>query len=112
MKVEPYPYTARAWWGEAVVAESDACLLVETPGEPVVLYFPAVGTSTCWQLDGTGRRDAVCDGTGGPAGAGRPRRFDTEREGVRVEVLDGLPGDDGPRHHREGAFPPGVTPAT
>ncbi len=40
MKISPYPYRARAWWGSAVVAQSDSCLCVEEPGEPATLYFP------------------------------------------------------------------------
>jgi acyl-CoA thioesterase II len=95
VKVEPYPYTARAWWGEAVVAESDACLLVETQGAPSVLYFPesAINLSA---LDGDGARDAVSlmtERADPPALAGHGA-FDTERALVRVEVLDGLPVDD------------------
>ncbi len=90
MKVEPYPYAARAWLGEAVVAESAACLLVESPGEPSVLYFPGAAIDQT-ALEGGGTRDAVSLVTDPPALAGHGA-FDTER--VRVEVLDGLPGAD------------------
>jgi acyl-CoA thioesterase II len=40
VKVEPYPYTARAWLGDVKVAESDSCLCIEVQGSPSVLYFP------------------------------------------------------------------------
>ena len=40
MKIERYPYRARAWVGEVLAADSDACLCVEREGEPSVLYFP------------------------------------------------------------------------
>jgi len=40
MKVERYPYRARAWWGETLLAESDGCLLVERDDALSVLCFP------------------------------------------------------------------------
>ena len=100
MTARPYPYAARAWWGEAVVAESDACLLVETPGAPSTLYFPEAAIDLS-ALDRGGARDVVSLVTEPPALAGYGA-FDTERAHVRVEVLDGLPGDDAPRRHGEG----------
>ncbi len=78
MKVEPYPYTARAWWGEAMVAQSDACLLVETPGAPSVLYFPASAIDLS-ALEAEGARGAVSLVTEPPALAGHGA-FDTEHE--------------------------------
>jgi acyl-CoA thioesterase-2 len=92
MTIGPYRYPARAWWGEAVVAESDACLLVETPDAPSTLYFPEASIDLS-ALDGDGARDIVSLVTEPPALAGYGA-FDTEREHVRVEVLDALRGDD------------------
>ncbi len=40
MRIERYPYRARVWWGEAVVAQSDACWCLEREGQPSLLYFP------------------------------------------------------------------------
>jgi acyl-CoA thioesterase len=40
VRIERYPYRARAWWGDLQVAESDACLCAQSEGEPGVLYFP------------------------------------------------------------------------
>ncbi len=109
MKLEPYPYPARAWWGDVKVAESDACLCLEADGEPAVLYFPRrdidlaaftrgtpssadVGAMEGWTTEPGGcevlllvtepRHDLVpLDGHG---------TFDVER--VRVEVVDGGSG--------------------
>ena len=60
------------------MAESDACLLVETPGEPSILYFPAADIDRL-ALDGDGARDAVSMPTEPPALVGHGA-FDTERE--------------------------------
>ena len=38
--VEAYPYRVSAWWGDKLVAESDACLCVDRPGETTLLFFP------------------------------------------------------------------------
>ncbi len=97
MKVERYPYPARAWWGDIKVAESDACLCLESDFEPSVLYFPRDGIDfsyfrrnasadvESWRIgpDGEDVLTVVHD----PAGHGT---FDPDR--VRVEVFDGLPG--------------------
>ncbi|MGO9857444.1 MAG: acyl-CoA thioesterase domain-containing protein [Acidimicrobiales bacterium] len=40
MKISRYPLRARAFWGQAMVAQSDSCLCVEEEGEPATLYFP------------------------------------------------------------------------
>ena len=112
MKPQPYPYRARAWWGEALVAESDDCLVVDRPGESSLLYFPRADLDvSLFRQDGTTVSDPEeCDAeswsaesaeghrvlsivTGAPAGLESLRdhgRFDTDR--VRVEVLDGLSG--------------------
>jgi acyl-CoA thioesterase/uncharacterized protein (DUF427 family) len=38
--VSRYPYQASAWWGEVLVARSDACLCLDRDGEPSILWFP------------------------------------------------------------------------
>jgi Domain of unknown function (DUF427) len=40
MKIDRYPYRARAWWDGRIVAQSDRCLCMEAPGALPVLYFP------------------------------------------------------------------------
>jgi acyl-CoA thioesterase/uncharacterized protein (DUF427 family) len=108
VRVKPYPYRARAWWGDALVAESEACLVLERDGEPALLYFPRAdidlsafrgagpvtpepegGDGEAW--DGGGSGDAVVTMvTDPPAALGSLRdhgRFDPER--ARIEVLDG-----------------------
>lgn len=110
MNLRRYPYRARAWWGEALVAESDRCLMVERPGEPALLYFPradidvslfraeertATGPDGCdvelWGVEAAGGDGVLSFVTGVPAelaslsGHGR---FDTDR--ARVEVVDRL----------------------
>ncbi len=40
MRLESYPYRARARWGEFIVAESDRCLSLESEGAQSVLCFP------------------------------------------------------------------------
>ena len=40
MKISRYPYRASAWWGSALVAQSDSCLCLDELGEPATLYFP------------------------------------------------------------------------
>jgi acyl-CoA thioesterase/uncharacterized protein (DUF427 family) len=108
VRVKPYPYRARAWWGEALVAESEACLLLERDGEPALLYFPRTeidlsalrsagavtpepegGYGEAWK-DGASGGAVVTIVTDPPAALAALRdygRFDTER--MRVEVLDG-----------------------
>jgi acyl-CoA thioesterase/uncharacterized protein (DUF427 family) len=113
VRVEPYPYRARAFWGDALVAESEACLVLEREGEPALLYFPradidlsafrSAGPVTAPPEGGGGEAwdDGLSDGavvtmvTDPPAALGSLRdhgRFDTER--ARVEVLDGAAGAD------------------
>jgi acyl-CoA thioesterase-2 len=88
MKIERYPYRAKAWLGQALAAESDLCLCLVRPGEPSILYFP---------LDAIDR--SVVDGdllSEAPEGFRRQLHgfgtFDQDR--VLVEVLDGREGDD------------------
>jgi acyl-CoA thioesterase/uncharacterized protein (DUF427 family) len=113
VRVEPYPYRARAWWSEALVAESDACLVLEREGEPARLYFPRAdidlsafrcagpvtpapegGAGEAWE-DGASGATVVTIVTDPPPVVGTLRdhgRFDAER--ARVEVLDGAGGPD------------------
>ncbi len=108
MKVEPYPYAARAWRGDVRVAESTACLCLEADGSPAVLYFPrhdidlsaftrrtasseaAVGVTEGWSHASDEGGDALTivtePGQGLVALAGYGT-FDTDR--IRVEVVDG-----------------------
>jgi acyl-CoA thioesterase/uncharacterized protein (DUF427 family) len=110
-----YPYPARVWWGEAVVAESDSCYCLEREGEPALLYFPRAdidfslftpaGTVALEPEDGEGEAWAAESADGHtvltfPRSQSAPLeglrdygRFDPER--ARVEVLDGVPGTDG-----------------
>jgi acyl-CoA thioesterase len=92
MNVVPYPYRARAWWGEAVVAESDSCLCLEKDGEPPELWFPEEDIDRSLLPNG----EEVPLVAAGAAAASRPLAghgaFDTER--VRLEVMDAHPDDD------------------
>jgi acyl-CoA thioesterase/uncharacterized protein (DUF427 family) len=114
VRVKPYPYRARAWWGEALVAESGACLLMERDGEPALLYFPRAdielaafragtsaaldpegGTGETWDADssdGAAVLTMVTDPKPDIAALRDHGRFDAER--ARVEVLDGAAGDE------------------
>jgi uncharacterized protein (DUF427 family)/acyl-CoA thioesterase len=124
MNVAPYPYRARAWWGDVVVADSDSCLCVERDGEPPELWFPEEdidrsrfreesrvsptlvpgSTGSTGTPDTTGTPGAT--GTTGtpdvPASLRGHGRFDAQR--VRIEVFDGRPGDD-PRDVTVKRFP-------
>jgi acyl-CoA thioesterase len=119
-----YPYRARAWWGEALVAESDACLTVDRPGEPSLLYFPRAALdlslfrrdgptgsgpegdgAESWSVESAEGDGVLAIVTAPPAGLEQlldHGRFDTHR--VRVEVLDGVAGTD-PRDVSTKRFP-------
>ncbi len=108
MSLAPYPYRARAWCGEAVVADSTACLHLERDGEPALLYFPGGdvdlsllsrsgdvtiepegGAAETWAASPDGDAVLTVLTTPGP-GFEEVRdygRFDPDR--ARVEVLDG-----------------------
>jgi acyl-CoA thioesterase II len=90
VKLQRYPYPARASWGETVVAESDACLCLEHDGEPATLWFPEADIDRARLAD-----ESVLSTFPDPTGSLAPLRdhaaFDTDR--VVVEVLDGDPGD-------------------
>jgi acyl-CoA thioesterase II len=85
-RLQHYPYRARAWCGEAVVAESEACLCLERDGEPATLWFPESDIRRAQVAD-----ESVLSSNTDPSESRQPLRgyaaFDTER--VRVEVLDG-----------------------
>jgi acyl-CoA thioesterase-2 len=112
VSLQRYPYRARAWWGEAVVADSIACLCLEREGQPSFLYFPRRDIDlSLFQLTGRaaepegGEAEIWSDG-----GADDPvvwvvaianpdlealqgyGHFDTDR--ARVEVLDGAPDSE------------------
>jgi acyl-CoA thioesterase/uncharacterized protein (DUF427 family) len=40
VNVYEYPYRARAWWGQTIMAESGSCLCLDEEGKPATLYFP------------------------------------------------------------------------
>ena len=107
MKVGRYPYRARAWWAEEMIASSDACLCVDRDGEPSALYFPRADIDlgrfepAAGQPDGAGRSERWSIGghdvlsiVTEAAGALTPLReygtFDIEH--VLVDVLDGRAG--------------------
>lgn len=114
MKVQRYPYRARAWWGDALVAESDACLSLEREGMPSLLYFPRAdidfsafrpgagagpgpegGPGEVWDTrsnGGAGVLTMVTDPKPELAALRDHGRIDAER--ARVEVLDGTGGAD------------------
>ncbi len=111
VRIERYPYAARAWAGQTLLAESAACLSVETEGEPSVLYFPhddivwshlradghedapgGAGTSELWAADGQQVLRLVTEPTVGSDALRAHGTFDPGA--VRVEVVDAEPGTD------------------
>jgi acyl-CoA thioesterase len=107
MEVGRFPYRARAWWGEEMVASSDACLCVDRDGEPSVLYFPQAdidlgrfepvasrpGGAEPSERRSIGGHDVlsiVTEATGTLAPLRGHGTFDVEH--VRVDVLDGAAG--------------------
>jgi acyl-CoA thioesterase II len=114
--LQRYPYPARAWWGEAVVAESDACLCLEREGEPALLYFPRGdidlsllrlgghvtlpegGEAELWNSESANGDPVLSIVTAARSDLAPLQghgRFDTDR--ARVEVFDGDPADDDDR---------------
>jgi acyl-CoA thioesterase II len=113
LRCAPYPYAARAWWGDVLVAQSDACLRVEEPEREPALYFPwadietelfhdeghrllrcpVKGEARCWSIADAGdvlwRFDR-------PSAEFREisdyGTFDTDR--VRIDVVDAVRGDE------------------
>jgi acyl-CoA thioesterase len=98
MRVEPYPYTARAWWGDQPVARSGSCLTVEAPGELPVLWFPRAHVDAD-AVAGLSDSILPADTQGDLADY---VAFDQER--VRVEVTDEVAGDE-PRDVTVKRFP-------
>ena len=93
-----YAYGARASWGETVVAESDACLLVEKDGAPATLWFPESDIDRgLLGVAGEGVLFTCPDPSGPLAPLLGHAAFDTDR--VSVEVFDRDPGDE-----RDGAL--------
>ncbi|HEX3332723.1 MAG TPA: acyl-CoA thioesterase domain-containing protein [Acidimicrobiales bacterium] len=103
MSVTRYPYPARAWWGEVMVASSDACLCVDRDGAPSMLYFPRADIDFArfqrapqGSADGSerwciGGHDVLAlAGSGGALGG--HGTFDDDR--VVVDVLDGPAGTE------------------
>ncbi len=92
MTVQRYPYRARAWLGETLVAQSDACLCDDRAGEPAVLYFPLADID----LAGLKGETSVLTMVGEPADEDEALRdhgtFHPDR--VRVEVIDAMAGGD------------------
>ena len=115
------PLVARAWWGDQLVAESRAALRVDADGAAPALYFPDADVRydlfhdeghrlTC-PVKGEGHLWSAPDLTGQSYGDGRDvlwaftapspayrwlaghAAFDHDR--VRVELIDGRPGDAG-----------------
>jgi acyl-CoA thioesterase/uncharacterized protein (DUF427 family) len=109
-----YPYLARAWWGEQLLAESNETVLFEQPGQLPELYFP-LGEVSIEALTAE-EEDLVCPVrgrarqwgmTGDPAGGRAVWNFDRPAPGlewlkdlvafdhdrVRVEVIDHVPGE-------------------
>ena len=86
----PCGLRARAWWGDQLVAESTATVLVEAPGRPPALYFPCsdirldlVGPDMLWR---------VTHDTPEVGWLSDYAAFDHDR--VRVELIDEMDGDD------------------
>lgn len=118
----PCPYRARAWWGDELVAESDAAVRVEEPGQPPALYFPhsdvrfdafhdegrrivcpVKGGARLWSIEDG--RDVLWSFTEVSPEAGwlsGLAAFDHDR--VRVELVDAAEGD-GPRDVTLKRFP-------
>jgi acyl-CoA thioesterase len=90
-------YRARAWSGDTLLAESDDAVRVEQDGVPPMLFFPVA--------------DVVVGAADVEAATLAPTDVDWLRDhvsfasdGIRVEVVDGRPGDD-PRDVTSKRFP-------
>ncbi len=118
VKIERYRYAARVWAGQTLLAESAACLSVETEGEPSVLYFPqddivwshlrangsddapgGAGTSELWTADGQQVLRLVTEPTVGLDALRAHGTFEPDR--VCVEVVDAEPDDRRTRRHAQ-----------
>jgi acyl-CoA thioesterase-2 len=92
MTVQPYPYRARAWRGDVLVAESDTCLCDERNGEPSVLYFPQADIDLSNLGSETSALNLLGDSTSDHGALQGHGTFDAAE--VRVEVIDAVPGGD------------------
>ena len=100
MKISRYPYRARAWWDDRLVAQSDSCLCVEVPGELPVLYFPSTDVDT--DLGASEGLAECLRPAGSPDELAGHIAFDQDR--VRVEVTDEV-AEDEPRDVTHKRFP-------
>jgi acyl-CoA thioesterase II len=101
---------ARAWWDDQLVAESAGALRVEEDGQPPALYFPTAdvrfehfrdeghrvtcpvkGTARLWSAGGQDVLWAFTEPSPACAWLAGYASFDHDR--VRVELIDGRPGD-------------------
>jgi acyl-CoA thioesterase-2 len=90
--VQRYPYRARAWRDEQLVAQSTDCLCDERNGEPSVLYFPLADIDRSLLDVEPSVLTIVSEAAGPPTALRRHGTFDPER--IRVEVVDAVPGED------------------
>src|ERR1700734_1444505 len=90
MKIDRYPYRARARWDGRIVAQSNRCLCGESPGALPLLYFPLADIDLDFEessegLSGCGLRAEPLPELADHAA------FDQER--VRIEVIDEADSD-------------------
>jgi acyl-CoA thioesterase-2 len=92
MKVSPYPYRARARWGDRLLVQSGSCLCSEATGQLPVLFFPCADIEPGVDLHALeGLSDCLRQPESLAELAGHIA-FDQDR--VLVEVLDEAAGDD------------------
>jgi acyl-CoA thioesterase-2 len=121
MNVYEYPYRARAWLGQTMVADSGSCLCLDEEGKPATLYFPpgdirlelfrnevrrmsapemgevellsvAAAAGAVEEVDG---QEILCRLSGPTDSFRRLAGFSAFDQGqVRVDIVDGREGDD------------------
>lgn len=90
MKIERYPYHAKAWFGQVLAADSDACLSAQREGETSVLYFPEAAIDR-----GVVESDLLEFLSDSPGESGHLRGYGVfDQERIRLEVVDSREGDD------------------
>jgi acyl-CoA thioesterase len=89
MRIEPYPYRARARWDGRIVAESGLCLRAEAAGQLPLLFFPVADVPQ--GIDGLS--ECLWRGTRPPQLADYVA-FDQDK--VQVDVVDEGDGDAPP----------------